>query len=172
MSERLKAEIKETAESLVIAVILALIIRAFIVQAFYIPSGSMEPTLNVGDRILVSKFIYHFRQPVYGDVVVFKFPGDTSRDFIKRVVGLPGDVISVSEGKLHRNGKPITEEYIKERIYYDFGPVEVPPGNLFVMGDNRNNSNDSHEWGTLPRANLLGKALVVYWPMLKMRAIR
>lgn len=172
MKERIKAEVKETAESLVIAAILALIIRAVIIQAFYIPSGSMEPTLNVGDRILVNKFIYHLRQPAYGDVVVFKFPGDTSRDFIKRVVGLPGDVISVSEGKLHRNGKPISEGYIKERIYYDFGPVEVPPDNLFVMGDNRNNSNDSHEWGTLPKANLLGKALVVYWPLPKMRTIK
>ncbi|MCC6442236.1 MAG: signal peptidase I [Armatimonadetes bacterium] len=166
----------EFVESALIAIVLVfLIIRPFIVQAFYIPSGSMHPTLLEDDHILVNKFIYRFSEPKHGDVVVFKSPKEVSADekpFIKRLIGLPGDEIKVEEGKTYRNGKPLTEPYILEEPVYPFGPAKVPPGKLFVMGDNRNNSNDSHEWGMLDRDRVLGKAMLIFWPLSRMRIIR
>jgi len=168
----------EFVESALIAIVLVfLIIRPFIVQAFYIPSGSMHPTLLEEDHILVNKFIYRFRDPRHGEVIVFKAPPQaspdgTEKDFIKRVIGLPGDVIMVKDGKTYVNNKPLDEPYIQEPPLYEYGPERVPEGKLFVMGDNRNDSNDSHQWGTLDRSRVLGKAMLIFWPLTRIRLIR
>lgn len=170
----------EMAESAMMAIALVyLLIRPFIVQAFYIPSGSMIPTLEEQDHILVNKFIYRFTAPKRGDIVVFKCPKyadpeGIEKDYIKRLMGLPGDVIEVKEGVVYRNGKALKEPYLLEPgdIEYDMAPVKVERGKLFVMGDNRNNSNDSHRWGVLPaeqldRNRVLGKAMVTFWPVTR-----
>jgi len=168
----------EVLESALIAIVLVfLIIRPYVVQAFYIPSGSMHPTLLEQDRILVNKFIYRFQKPRRGDVIVFKAPPQASpdgreKDFIKRVIGLPGDTIEVREGRTYVNGKPLDEPYILERPFYEFPPQQVPQGTLFVMGDNRNDSNDSHNWGSLERDRVLGKAMVIFWPIKRIGMIR
>jgi len=176
---------------LVAALLVFCLLRPFVIQAFFIPSGSMRPTLLEGDRILVNKFIYFFRDPKPGEIVVFNAPPAASpddKDFIKRVVGGPGDRICVREGALHRNGEAIIEDYIAEAPRYVWpnpgGAVEVPEGHLLVMGDNRNDSNDSHKWGYwdqktgrwlsrpfLPRENVLGKAMVVFWPPHRIRLL-
>ncbi len=155
--------------------VVVLIIRPFIVQAFWIPTGSMLPTLQPGDRILVNKFIYHLREPKRGEIIVFKAPpstGSAGKDFIKRVIGLPGEVVEVRAGKVFINGKPLDEPYIREPPYYEYGPTLIPPDSLFVMGDNRNDSNDSHAWGPLPRKNVIGKALCIWWPPHRIRMIK
>ena len=170
----------EIAESALIAIVLVfLIIRPFIVQAFYIPSGSMLPTLEVRDHILVSKFIYRFHEPQRGDIIVFKAPAAISsygqeQDFIKRLMGLPGDIIEVKDGAVYRNHKRLTEPYLMEpgRIEYEREPIKVPRGMLFVMGDNRNDSNDSHEWGPLDRKRVIGKAMVRFWPLNRVGLVR
>jgi signal peptidase I len=157
----------EYAEALIIAIVLAMVIRTFVVQAFKIPSGSMLQTLQVGDHILVNKFLYRFTSPARGDIIVFKFPQDETRDFIKRVVGLPGDTVELRGKLLSINGQPVEEPYAS----YDspnpfrdaFGPVTVPPGHLFMMGDNRDSSQDSRAWGFLDRDKVRGKAFVIYW---------
>ena len=171
-------------QGIVIAIVLALLVRAFIVQAFDIPSGSMEPTLVPGDYILVNKFIYgiripytgtklfSYKEPKRGDVIVFIFPKDPSKDFIKRVIGTQGETIRVIKGKIYIDNAPIIDPW----GYFDnkkppgfieavenFGPVVVPKDSLFVMGDNRNNSEDSRFWGTVPFGNVLGKALIIYF---------
>lgn len=188
---RYRAGLLEFVDSALIALLLVFcILRPFVIQAFYIPSGSMENTLLVNDRILVNKFIYFFQEPRHGDIVVFRAPRQASpdkKDFIKRVVGLPGDRISVHDGKLWRNGQPVDEPYIREAPDYVWpetgGEVTVPAGALLVMGDNRNFSNDSHKWempgpdGTmqpapfLPRENVLGRAMVIFWPLTRLRIL-
>jgi signal peptidase I len=186
-----KSTVREYFESIVIAVILALFIRTFIVQAFKIPTGSMEENLLIGDHLLVNKFVFGPTEsslerallPVTnvkrGDVVVFKYPEEPDRDFIKRVIGLPGETIQIREKKVSVDGKPLEEHYthflqpaasaselhevtssdVRER----YGPVTVPPNQYFVMGDNRDNSQDSRYWGFLPRDYIKGRALVIYW---------
>ncbi len=170
----------EMAESALMAIALVyLLIRPFIVQAFFIPSGSMIPTLLERDQILVNKFIYRFTPPKRGDIVVFKCPtyadpDGIEKDYIKRLMGIPGDTIEVKEGVVYRNGKPLKEPYTNQsdpdanfpgEILYDMPPVKVAKGEFFVMGDNRNNSNDSHRWGQLDRNRVLGKAMVTFWPI-------
>jgi len=177
---RTRAATLEFVDSGLVAVLLVFfILRPFVVQAFYIPSGSMEPTLLPGDRILVSKYIYYLREPRDGDVVVFEAPPEASneeKDFIKRVVGVPGDILEPRDGKLYRNGKPVDEPYIRGAIpNYWPGlppPYKVPPGYVVVFGDNRSNSNDSHHWGPLPRVNLMGKAFVIFWPPHRIGLVR
>ncbi len=177
--------VREYAESIIIAVLLALVIRTFVVQAFKIPSGSMEDTLAVGDHILVNKFIYGtkipftdkrvltIRDPKRGDVVVFEYPEDPSKDFIKRVVGLPGDVVEGRDKKIFVNGKVYENphEVHKEKDIIpkvqnprdSFGPVSVPAGSYFVMGDNRDRSYDSRFWGFVKNDKLKGLAFIKYW---------
>ena len=175
---RKKSVFREYAEAAVIAIVLALFIRTFVVQAFKIPSGSMEPTLLVGDHILVNKFLYGIKipfinktlipisEPERNDVIVFIYPVDKSKDFIKRVIGLPGDEIEIVGNKIYINGKPFEDKY----GYYPgltrkarFGPVTVPKDHLFVMGDNRNHSYDSRYWGFVPLDAVKGKAFIIYW---------
>jgi len=165
-----KSVLREYAEAILIAIILALLIRTFVVQAFKIPSGSMIPTLLVGDHILVNKFVFRFRDPQRGDVIVFKYPWDEKRDFIKRVVAVGGEEVTMKDRTVFIDGRPLVEPYA---IYsdsrlsggpgYQYGPVVVPPGSYFVMGDNRDNSQDSRFWGYLKKEKIRGKSFLIYW---------
>lgn len=180
-----KGWVREYSEAIILAVILALIIRTFIVQAFKIPSGSMLQTLQIGDHILVSKSIFGVRMPFSneviipittperGDVIVFIYPVDPSKDFIKRVVGVPGDKVEIKDRVLYVNDKPVEEPYARHddpdlypilvKPRDDFGPVVVPDHKYFVMGDNRDHSYDSRFWGCVDMSAIRGKALLIYW---------
>jgi len=184
------AVIRETAVLIVLAVLLAVIFKTFLIQAFYIPSGSMEPTLDISDRVLVEKLSYRFGDVQRGDVVVFVhndpsldtpqpnlvarfFIGlgqavgvtpPSDRDFIKRVVGVPGDKLSCSGGKLYRNGTPVDEPYLPDDSTTDCVAITVPKGKLYVMGDNRNNSQDSRVFGPIDPSSVVGRAFVRIWP--------
>ncbi|MBF7083599.1 signal peptidase I [Desulfallas sp. Bu1-1] len=167
-----KPAVVEILESVAIAVLLAVLIRMFVFQPFVIPSGSMEPTLQVGDRIMVSKFTYHFTEPKRGDIIVFKFPLDPSRNFVKRAIGTGGETVSIRNSRLYINGRQVPEDYLPAGLRFaDYGPVEVPPGSYFMMGDNRNNSDDSRVWGMLPGENIVGKAVLIYWPLNRIRLL-
>ena len=177
--------VREYAEAIIIAVLLALFIRTFVVQAFKIPSGSMLSTLQIGDHLLVNKFIYGVKIPVVGttvipwkspqrdDIVVFKYPEDRSTDYIKRVVGIAGDTVEIKNKQLFVNGKKVDSPFVQftdDRIMKatagprdNMGPVRVPENSLFVMGDNRDNSYDSRFWGFVPLKDVLGKAFILYW---------
>lgn len=174
-AEEMRSSVLEFIDSGLIALVLVfMIIRPFVVQAFYIPSGSMRPTLVENDKILVSKFAYRFHPLRRSDVIVFKAPPEAAldeKDFIKRLIALPGDVIEVRDGMVFINGKPQEEPYIAEPPVYDMPPVTVEPGKVFVMGDNRNDSNDSHAWGPLDADRIRGKALVIFWPLSRIGVI-
>lgn len=174
---RLKHWIFDWLETIVVALILALIIRAFFLQVFWIPSGSMEPTLEVGDRIVVDKVTYHFREPKRLEVVVFRgvstFGGE-KRDLIKRLVGLPGETLEVKDGVININGSAVTEKHSMNSDFSDFGPIKIPEDSYFVMGDNRPASADSRYWRDadgklifLPNKNLIGPAFIRIWPLNK-----
>ena len=183
-----KSTIREYAESIVIAVILALFVRTWVVQAFKIPTGSMENNLLIGDHLLVNKFVFGpttssidrallpIRNIRRGDVVVFKYPDEPERDFIKRVIGLPGETVELRAKKVYIDGQPLDEPYVhflqpaseaQEVTSFDvrerYGPVKVPDDQYFVMGDNRDNSQDSRYWGFLPAHYVKGRALMIYW---------
>jgi len=180
MKERMRYFVKEWVEPVIIAVILALIIRTFVVQAFKIPTGSMRPTLIEGDRILVSKFIYKFKEPERGDVIVFRSPEDKKKDFIKRLIGLPGEEVEISNGTILIDARAVDKDsVIRERHYYnrgDFGSkgqrVLVPEGAYYVLGDNSISSRDSRYWGFLPKRYLAGKAFLIYWPPTRIKLLR
>lgn len=164
--------LRENLQIIAIALALALLIRAFVAEPRYIPSDSMLPTLEVGDRLVVEKISYHFRPPAVGEIVVFDPPQQLQiqgyakdQAFIKRVIGIPGQIIQVQDGKVYRNNIPIQEDYIAEPPNYQMQAVQVPKNYLFVMGDNRNNSNDSHVWGFLPQQNVIGHACFRFWPL-------
>lgn len=162
---------REYAEAVIVAVLLALAIRAFVVQAFVIPSGSMLPTLRIGDYLLVNKLVYLFRPIRRGDIIVFKFPQDETRDFIKRVVGLPGETLEIRGRQVFIDGKPLHEPYavysensvFRASAGYHLGPILIPPGHLFMMGDNRDNSLDSRSWGLLEESKVVGEASIIYF---------
>jgi signal peptidase I len=182
--------LRELPGLIIIAFLLALLIKSFLIQAFFIPSQSMEPTLEVGDRVLVNKVVLRFRDPRRGEVIVFEnpqaiepdrnplsafwnwlteglgFASNPEKDFIKRVIGLPGDTIEVNRGKVLINGKPIDEPYLNtQEDLSDFGPFKVPEGQFFMMGDNRANSQDSRSTlGPIPEDKIVGKAFIVLWP--------
>jgi signal peptidase I len=160
-----RTSIIETLDACIFAAVLSLIIITFVVQAFYIPSGSMEPTLMINDRILVAKFLYRFEPVARGDVIVFRYPLNPQRDFVKRVMGRPGERAQLKEGVVYINGQRISEKgYTIKPDFGNYGPVVVPEGNYLVLGDNRNNSEDSRFFGYVPRANIIGKAIFIYWP--------
>ena len=189
MSTFKKSTLREYFESIVIAVILALFVRTWVVQAFKIPTGSMEQNLLIGDHLIVNKFVLAPTatdveramlpmSPIQrGDVVVFKYPEDPERDFIKRVIGLPGEVVEIRDGRVYIDGRPIDEPYVYHRfmdhagedlfgvadVRETYGPVTVPLEQYFVMGDNRDNSQDSRYWGFLPGSHVKGRALLIYW---------
>jgi signal peptidase I len=183
-----KSTVREYFESIVIAVILALFVRTWVVQAFKIPTGSMENNLLIGDHLLVNKFmlgptatgleraLLPVRAVRRGEIIVFKYPEEPERDFIKRVIGLPGETLELRTKKVYINGRPLDEPYVhfltaasafsevtSSDVQVNYGPVTVPPDQYFVMGDNRDNSQDSRYWGFLPRGHVKGKALMIYW---------
>jgi signal peptidase I len=185
MGKSKKNVIREYAEAIIIAILIALFIRTFVVQAFKIPSGSMKPTLLVGDHLLVNKFVYGVKIPFLrktlipvdtperGDIVVFIYPVDRSKDFIKRVVGVAGDTIAIKNKRIYINGAPSDDGHgvHTDSLIFpgslqprdNFGPVTVPPGHIFVMGDNRDESYDSRFWGFVELRDVLGKAFIIYW---------
>lgn len=185
MSKKEKSIIREYAEAILIALILALFIRTFVVQAFKIPSGSMLPTLKIGDHLLVNKFIYGIKNPFTDkvligvdeperkDIIVFEYPPDPAKDFIKRVIGLPGDRVEIVDKKVYVNGERFEVESAVHRDSQiipgklsprdNYGPVTVPERSLFVMGDNRDNSHDSRFWGFVDFQAIKGKAFILYW---------
>lgn len=197
-----KSVFREYAEAAAIAILLALFIRTFVVQAFKIPSGSMKPTLLIGDHLLVNKFIYgvkipfidryilKFKSPKMGDIVVFKWPIDEKKDFIKRVIGVGGDTVEIRNDILYINNEQIKTKYVDDfrdeevrraKKYTEFldnlehfildekksnenlGPITIPENSIFVMGDNRDNSHDSRYWGVVEENKIKGKALIIYW---------
>lgn len=163
---------REALESVAVAVLLAIVIRLFVLEPFYIPSGSMEPTLQVNDRIIVSKLNYHFKEPKRGDVVVFKYPLDTSRDFVKRLIAVGGETVAIKGTVVYINGQPIPETYLPPGLRFsDYGPVVVPAGSYFMMGDNRDNSDDSRNWGFMSEELIVGKAVAIYWPLDRLRLV-
>ena len=169
----------EHIEPLLSAVALALVIRTFIIAPYKIPSGSMHPTLLEGDRILVSKFVYRFREPTPGEIIVFRFPEDPKRPFIKRLVAVGGDRVEIRDGHVVVNGQPSSSAAFQERFYYNQGPygqahqaIEVPAGCYFVLGDNSASSHDSRFWGFVPKRFLIGKALCIFWPPNRLRVLR
>lgn len=183
-----KSALREWAESIVIALLLALFIREFFVQAFKIPSGSMIPVLLVGDRLMVNKLRYGpkirftdkrapgFSRPRRGDIVVFVFPGDPKRDFIKRLIAFGGETVEIKDGGIFINGKLIEDPVISKTYYYnrgDYGQegqvIKVPEGQVYVLGDNSGSSHDSRFWGFVPELNIIGRAEFVYWPVTRLR---
>jgi signal peptidase I len=185
--DKKKSVARDWTEALVVAFVIAMVIRAFVLQAYRIPSSSMEDTLLKGDHILATKFTYGLtipfttkkvwgadRLPKRGDIIIFTFPANHTMDFVKRVIGLPGDTIEVKEKKVYINGKPYvipnekyTDPFVltqgQGRVRDFFGPVVVSPGHVFVMGDNRDQSYDSRFWGQVPMENIKGKALIIYF---------
>ncbi len=191
MSGGRKSAVREWIESLLWAFVLAMFIRTFVVQAFKIPTGSMRMTLLEGDIILVNKFVYgakipftdvhlpKVRPPERGDVVVFIYPENPKKDFIKRLVGLPGDVVEIKNGTLYVNDKPLLDHQFAQRYYYNRGSfgeegqkIIVPKDSYYMLGDNSASSQDSRYWGFVPAANILGKAMVIYWPLNRIRIIQ
>lgn len=191
MKNKKKSVIREWVESIVIAFILAMIIRTFVVQAFKIPTGSMRPTLVEGDIILVNKFIYGakipfigwrlpvLKEPQRGDVVVFVYPQNPKKDFIKRLVGVGGDNIKIKSGTVYVNDRPLMDPAFDKRYYYNRGAfaeegqqIVVPEDSYFVLGDNSASSQDSRYWGFVPAKNIIGEAMVIYWPPRRIKIIK
>ncbi len=173
-----KQSLWENVQIVAIALVMAFLIRMWIAEPRFIPSESMLPTLEQGDRLVVEKLSYRFHDPQKGDIVVFHPPSilqsqgyDSDNAFIKRVIGTSGDIIEVKNGIVYVNDQPLEESYILETPHYNLYAVQVPKGQLFVMGDNRNNSNDSHVWGFLPQRNLIGHAVFRFWPLSRLGSL-
>jgi len=163
---------QENLQLVVIALCLALLIRTFVAEPRYIPSDSMLPTLEMGDRLVVEKISYRFHPPETGDIVVFEPPQQLQslgyakdQAFIKRIIGKPGQNVSITHHQVYLNNEPLQEDYIAEPPAYQWGPKQVPEDEFFAMGDNRNDSNDSHVWGFLPRKHIIGRARFRFWPL-------
>jgi signal peptidase I len=152
----------DVVETLLLAAVLFFVINSVSARV-RVDGFSMRPTLEDGELVLVNKLAYWLGQPKHGDIVVFRYPVNPSEDLIKRVIGLPGDVVKIQDGKLYINGLAVSEPYIAAAPEY-YGEWVVPQGQLFVLGDNRNDSLDSHEWGVLPQTNVIGRAILIYWP--------
>jgi signal peptidase I len=166
---------KEYAKSILIALILSLGIRVAVVEAYHVPTGSMIPTIVEHDRIMSNKFIYRFTDPAPGDVVVFRPSSNVHTDaprLVKRLIGVEGDWIEVKDGIVYRNGRALVEPYLNQTPDYVIPPVRVPAGHVFVLGDNRRNSYDSHAWGFLPKKNIIAKAMFCYWPLDRVGILR
>ncbi|PKM42128.1 MAG: signal peptidase I [Firmicutes bacterium HGW-Firmicutes-8] len=170
--QRAWSVIKDILQVVVCAIVLTIVIRSFVFETRAIPSPSMVPTLQIGDRLFIDKIVFKFKPLKHKDIATFVPPpeaqaaGDIKAGlWIKRIIGISGDTVEVAGGRVMLNDQPLSESYIAEKPSYDFGPVTVPEGSVFVMGDNRNNSNDSHYWGFLPTKNITGRAFFRYWPI-------
>jgi len=194
MKDSVKKEIKEWVDSILIAVVLGMFIQTFFVQAFKIPSGSMIPTFKIGDRIFVNKFLYSARipfvnlrlpvpavkQPKRGDIIVFVSPEDPKKDFVKRLIAVGGETVEIKDGKILVNGKAVDDHPSIEAVYYynagDYGKegqsITVPKDSYYALGDNSGSSRDSRYWGFVPKKNLIGRAILIYWPLHRMKAIK
>ncbi len=172
-SNSLGEEAKDWVVSIVAAVVMALLIRTFIVELYIVDGPSMRPTLQHEERLIVNKFIYRVRNPEKGEILIFKYPRDTSRDFIKRVIATGGDTIEIKDGRVYVNDQMLKEDYILEKTRTEYPKVTVPEGTVFVMGDNRNNSDDSRfaDVGFVPLDLIKGKAVVVFWPLDNMQSL-
>jgi len=196
--KKIVSEILEWIKSIVIALVLALLLKYLVIQAYMIPTGSMEPTIMPRDRVFGNRFIYHFREPARGDIIAFRPPpeafseplpnykqmglmntllrkhfGYTRVDsYLKRIIAVEGDKIEVKEGLVYLNNNALDEPYIMDKPDYEKAPVTVPKGHVFVMGDNRTNSHDSHIWGFLPKKNIQAKAMVRFWPPNRIGVVR
>ncbi|MBS5594549.1 MAG: signal peptidase I [Clostridiales bacterium] len=163
---------------ILLAVVLVLFLRHFIVGTYYIPSGSMIPTLGLNNQVVVTKLSYKMHKPVRGDIVVFKYPvnekeGLEEMDYVKRLIGLPGETVEIKDNTVFINGKPLDEPYVApDTNMPDFGPLTVPDNEYFMMGDNRNHSSDSRFWGTVQAEYLIGKAQLIYWPVSAWQVLR
>ena len=173
-----KQQVKENLVTIAIALTIALVIRVFIAEPRYIPSESMLPTLEVGDRLVIEKVFYNFQPVQRGDIIVFQPPKqlqvrgyEINQAFIKRAIAKGGDTVAVQDGIVYVNNRPLQEDYIAQLPRYNMPLVTVPKGSLFVMGDNRNNSNDSHIWGFLPENNIIGHAIFRFWPFERIGSI-
>jgi len=172
--------VRENLESILWAVAVALLIRTFIMAPFKIPSGSMHPTLVEGDRILVNKFLYRFHPPQRGEIIVFRFPEDPKRAFIKRLIAVGGDTVEIRQGKLYINGALLDGGGVVAYTYYynqgsygqEHQAVHVPPDAFYVLGDNSAASHDSRFWGFVPKRFLIGRALCIFWPLTRWRVLR
>ncbi|OGW91517.1 MAG: signal peptidase I [Omnitrophica bacterium RIFCSPHIGHO2_02_FULL_63_14] len=173
---------REWGQSLIIALVVTLIVRTYVIQAFKIPSGSMRPTFLEGDKIFVNKYIYRFKDPQRGDIVVFRFPdktGGKKKDFIKRLAGLEGDKVEIRDGRVIVNGQELNDPGTFGKFYYynaepyggPYDQIRVPEDSFYVLGDNSSNSTDSRYWGFVPRKNVLGKAVFRWWPPKRMGRI-
>ena len=191
--EKVKSQLREWIESIVIALAIAIFIQTFIVQAFKIPSGSMIPTFEIGDRIFVNKFLYSARvpfvnwrlpildikEPKRGDIIVFVSPEDPKKDFVKRLIAFGGEKVEIRDGKILVNGHTLEEPVFKNVYYYNAGDygaqnkvITVPADSYFALGDNSANSRDSRYWGFIPRKNLVGRAMIIYWPLDRIKTMR
>lgn len=190
-NKKIKAFIREWVEAIVVALIMALAIRTFILQPFRIPSTSMVPTLMIGDRLMVNKLSYGaivplttyrlpgFSKPKRGDIIVFRAPEDRHKDFIKRLIGLSGEKVEIKFGDIYVNGQLVTDPVIKNIYYYNRGtygevnkPITVPAGYYFVLGDNSGSSSDSRFWGFVPQDDVVGRAEFIYWPPTRLRFLK
>jgi signal peptidase I len=158
-----KSALREVIETVLLTLLIFFLVRTLI-QNFRIEGSSMEPNLHDGQYLIINKIVYRFHPPERGDIVVFQFPRNPQRDFIKRIIGLPGEKIEVRQGEVLINDQELEEPYAPKAGSYSWGPALVGENELFVLGDNRNNSSDSHSWGMLPRDKIVGKAWVSYWP--------
>lgn len=163
-----KSELRETVEIVIAAIVVALLVKIFVVGNYWIPSESMLPTIEVHDKVVVTNFSYWTHGPERGDVVVFHYPLNTKKDYIKRCIGEPGEVIEFKDSKLYVNGVLTEEPYLPEGLEFeDFGPVVVPENSYFMCGDNRNHSSDSRSWGFVGKEHIVGKARIIYWPFAR-----
>ncbi len=167
-----KKEWYDFVETILFAFILAFLIKSFILQISYIPTGSMIPTLNDGEAVLVVRIPYYFREPERGEIIVFKYPLDPSKEYVKRLIGLPGDTVEIKQGNVYVNGKLLEENYVKRKSDDNHGPIKVPKDSYFVLGDNRPVSVDSRYWGFVPKKNLVGKALLLLWPPQRIQIVQ
>ncbi|MFO7941830.1 MAG: signal peptidase I [Bacillota bacterium] len=164
MRKRGRSLFRELLEIVVIALILTFVIQTWVVETFVVEGDSMLDSLHDGDRVLVNKFIYNFSEPRRGEVVIFAHPGENSRDLIKRVVGTPGEIVEIRSGEVLVNGEPIEEDYPNRPDSSDFPPTKVPPRTIFVLGDNRGNSDDSRSFGFVPYSEIRGRTWLIFWP--------
>ncbi|MHB0913070.1 MAG: signal peptidase I [Armatimonadota bacterium] len=163
--KRKRRFLKEFAETLTMTLLVFIFLVTFIVQGYKVYGSCMEPNIRTGERLLGNKFVYRFDQPKRGDVVIFKYPPNPRKTFIKRVIALPGETVEIHGGKVYINGEQLSEMYVRNVPHGDFPPERVMPGSVFVLGDNRDESNDSRYWGELPLDNVQAKAWMRYWPL-------
>jgi signal peptidase I len=172
-TSKIKYYIIDGIETLVFALVFALIIRKYIIQTSLVPTGSMIPTLMVRDRLFVNKFVYQFKTPKRGDIVVFKSPHDDGKDYVKRCIGLSGETVEIRKGRVFINDKALIIPGVTlHRDVFNFPKVVVPTASYFMLGDNRGNSMDSRYWGYVPKEDLLGQAIFTFWPLDRMRILR